>query len=79
MWIFHLKRTMRNLIIECVALSFLIKKCWLCVMSVRHIIIFRKVEWLEFDRLKEVYFYPLFIKEKIRKLPKSFPIITTYE
>lgn len=36
-------------------------------------------EWLEFDRLRDEYFYPLFIKEKIFELPSNFTLLTTYE
>ena len=31
-------------------------------------------EWLEFDRLKNEYFYPLFLKEDIFHLPEEFTI-----
>jgi ADP-ribose pyrophosphatase YjhB (NUDIX family) len=33
-------------------------------------------EWLEFNRLKEEYFYPLFLKEDIFNLPDTFTIRT---
>ena len=36
-------------------------------------------EWLPFDRLKNTYFYPLFLKEKIRCLPKTLELLTTFE
>ena len=36
-------------------------------------------EWLKFERLKEEYFYPIFLKEAIFKLPKAFTIRTEYE
>ncbi len=36
-------------------------------------------EWLEFSRVKDEYFYPLFLKEKIFNLPETFTILTTYE
>lgn len=36
-------------------------------------------EWLAFDRLKEEYFYPLFLKEKIFALPETLTLLTTYE
>lgn len=36
-------------------------------------------EWLAFDRIKNEYFYPLFLKEKIFELPETFTILTTYE
>ena len=36
-------------------------------------------EWLEFDRLKDEYLYPLFIKEEIFNLPDVFTIRTELE
>jgi len=36
-------------------------------------------EWLEFGRIKNEYFYPLFLKEKIFNLPESLTLLTTYE
>lgn len=36
-------------------------------------------EWLAFDRLKDEYFYPLFLKEQIFDLPKVFTIRTEWE
>ena len=36
-------------------------------------------EWLEFDRLKEEYFYPLFLKKEIFNLPGDFTIRTEIE
>ena len=36
-------------------------------------------EWLAFDRLKDEYFYPLFLKEDIFKLPAEFSIRTEIE
>ncbi len=36
-------------------------------------------EWLEFDRLKDEYFYPIFLKEKIWNIPNEFSIIETAE
>lgn len=36
-------------------------------------------EWLEFGRIKNEYFYPLFLKEKIFDLPESLTLRTTYE
>ena len=38
-----------------------------------------RFEWIEFDRLKNEYLYPLFIKEKIYNLPKNFEILTESE
>ena len=36
-------------------------------------------EWLEFDRLKDEYFYPLFLKKEIFNLPQQFTIRTEIE
>ncbi len=36
-------------------------------------------EWLAFDRLKDEYFYPLFLKEEIFHLPDHFSIRTEIE
>ena len=36
-------------------------------------------EWLEFDRLQDEYFYPLFLKTEIFNLPKEFTIRTEIE
>ena len=36
-------------------------------------------EWLEFDRLQEEYFYPLFLKKEIFHLPDKFTIRTEVE
>ena len=36
-------------------------------------------EWLEFDRLKDAYFYPLFLKTEIFDLPNTFTIRTELE
>ncbi len=36
-------------------------------------------EWLEFDRLKDEYFYPLFLKKEIFNLPKEIIIRTEFE
>ncbi|MDE5996213.1 MAG: NUDIX domain-containing protein [Eubacterium sp.] len=36
-------------------------------------------EWLEFDRLKNEYFYPLFLKDNIFNLPEEFTIRTEIE
>lgn len=35
--------------------------------------------WLPFEQLKDEYFYPLFLKEKIFHLPHSLSLLTTYE
>lgn len=36
-------------------------------------------EWLEFDRLKNEYFYPLFLKKDIYNIPDVFTIRTEIE
>ena len=36
-------------------------------------------EWLEFDRLKTEYFYPIFLKKEIYNLPNEFTICTELE
>ena len=36
-------------------------------------------EWLEFDRLKSEYFYPLFLKKEIFNIPDEFTIRTEIE
>ena len=36
-------------------------------------------EWLAFERLKEAYFYPAFLKTEIFRLPEQFTIRTEYE
>ena len=36
-------------------------------------------EWLEFERLKDEYFYPIFLKTEICNLPKDFMIRTEFE
>ena len=36
-------------------------------------------EWLEFDRLKDEYFYPTFLKKEIFNLPSEFTIRTEFE
>lgn len=36
-------------------------------------------EWLEFDRLKDEYFYPLFLKKGIFNLPKELELRTETE
>ena len=36
-------------------------------------------EWLEFDRLKDEYFYPIFLKKDIFNLPNTFVIRTETE
>ncbi len=38
-----------------------------------------KFEWLRFERLKDEYFYPLFLKEEIFNLPQNFTIRTEVE
>lgn len=36
-------------------------------------------EWLRYSALKDLYFYPLFLKEKIFRLPETLTPLTTYE
>lgn len=36
-------------------------------------------DWLEFDRLKDKYFYPLFLKTEIFDIPENLKIITAFE
>jgi 8-oxo-dGTP pyrophosphatase MutT (NUDIX family) len=36
-------------------------------------------EWLDIDKIKEQYLYPLFIKEKINDLPEQFEMLMEYE
>ena len=36
-------------------------------------------EWLAFDRLKDEYFYPIFLKKQIFDLPKAFTIRAEWE
>ncbi len=36
-------------------------------------------EWLNFTRLQDEYFYPLFLKEDIFRLPKNFTLRIEYE
>jgi len=36
-------------------------------------------EWLEFGRLKDEYFYPIFLKEKIWDLPETLTMIANYD
>lgn len=36
-------------------------------------------EWMEFKRLKNEYFYPLFLKDSIFHLPEEFTIRTEFE
>ena len=39
----------------------------------------QEFEWLSFSRLKDEYFYSLFIKEEIYNLPTEFKIRTEIE
>ena len=39
----------------------------------------QKFEWLTFERVKNEYLYPLFIKKKIDNLPTSFEMITEFK
>lgn len=36
-------------------------------------------EWLEFERLKEEYFYPIFLKEQIFHLPQQLTLIANFD
>ena len=36
-------------------------------------------EWLAFERLRDEYFYPIFLKTSIFNLPEQFTIRTEYE
>lgn len=36
-------------------------------------------EWLEFESLKDLYFYPLFLKDEIFNLPETFTLRTEIE
>ena len=36
-------------------------------------------EWLEFSRLKDEYFYPLFLKEEIFRIPNELTLRTEIE
>ncbi len=38
-----------------------------------------RFEWLPFERLKDEYFYPLFLKEKIFDLPDALTLLTNRE
>lgn len=38
-----------------------------------------KFEWLAFESLKNEYFYPLFLKEKIFSIPDEFTLLTELE
>lgn len=38
-----------------------------------------KFEWLDFTRLQDEYFYPLFLKKSIFNLPENLTIRTEYE
>ena len=40
---------------------------------------FHEFEWLRFDRLKNEYFYPIFLKERIFDLPEQLELLTTFE
>ncbi|WP_235991425.1 NUDIX hydrolase [Facklamia lactis] len=40
---------------------------------------FHQFEWLKFDSLKDLYFYPLFLKEEIYNLPEVFTLRTDME
>ncbi len=36
-------------------------------------------EWLDIDSLQNQYIYPMFIKERINRLPTQFELLTEYE
>ena len=36
-------------------------------------------KWIDFEKLKDEYIYPTFIKDKIVKLPENLTILTDYE
>ena len=36
-------------------------------------------EWLPFEKLKDAYFYPLFLKDEIFRLPETFTVRTEIE
>lgn len=36
-------------------------------------------EWLKFERLKDEYFYPVFLKESIFHLPDELTVLTNYD
>lgn len=38
-----------------------------------------KFEWLEFSRLENEYFYPIFLKKEIFRLPEQFTLRADYE
>lgn len=38
-----------------------------------------RFEWLDFDRLKDEYFYPIFLREKIFELPEELTILANYD
>ena len=40
---------------------------------------YQSFEWLDFNRVKEEYLYPTFIKERINNLPENFEIIVERE
>ena len=36
-------------------------------------------EWQDYERLKDEYFYPVFLKTEIANLPESFTLRTEFE
>lgn len=50
-----------------------------CVFTLREGQHTHEFEWLEFGRLKDEYFYPLFLKKDIFNLPDKFTIQTEIE
>ena len=45
-------------------------------LKTKNLIIEYTFEWLEFDQLKNKYFYPTFLKKEIYNLPNEFTIRT---
>ncbi len=41
--------------------------------------VFHRFEWVEFAKLKDMYFYPLFLKEAIYKIPEQLTILEEFE
>lgn len=39
----------------------------------------QRFEWVPFERLRELYIYPEFIKEKVFCLPEELTLITEWE
>lgn len=41
--------------------------------------VMHEYEWIEFDRLEELYFYPLFLKKAVFDLPEHLTMLTEIE